>query len=198
MLKIGLTGNIGSGKTTIARIFEIIGVQVFYADTCARNVLNSTELTPELLLNFGETIIGADGLVDRKVLASIVFNDEQKLVTLNTMVHPKVRSKFHEWIHQKSHQDYVVLEAAILFETGYASQFDKIIAVVAPMEQRMSRVVERDHAQPDEVLKRMQHQMPEETIMELADFVIQNNNHQLVMPQVLEIDKILRDLSHCK
>ena len=198
MLKIGLTGNIGSGKTTIARIFEIIGVQVFYADTCARNVLNSKELTPELLLNFGEAIIGADGIVDRKMLASIVFNDAQKLATLNAMVHPKVRSIFDEWINQKSHQDYVVMEAAILFETGYASQFDKIIAVDAPMEQRMSRVVERDHAQPDEVLKRMQHQMPEETIMELADFVIQNNNHQLVMPQVLEIDKILRDLSRCK
>ena len=194
MLQVGLTGNIGSGKTTICKVFEKLGVPVFYADLRARKIMERRAVINRVVDAFGKDVLDEGSTLNRKALAGIVFNDREKLDILNSIVHPLVREEYLEWADERQDQPYLIEEAAILFESGMASHFDKIIVVAAPLELRVSRVMERDGVNREEVLRRAENQFSEKVLLARADYVIHNDESQLVLPQVLAIDQSLRGM----
>lgn len=191
MLKIGLTGGIGSGKTTVAKVLEVLGVPVYYADEAAKELMHSNELLKQqLILHFGKETYFEDGQLNRKHLSSIVFNNKEKLELLNNLVHPATIADAKEWFN-KQHSPYVVKEAALLFESGTAEGLDYIIGVTAPAALRIKRVMDRDDVTADEVKRRMANQVDEALKMKLCDFVLHNNEQELLLPQVLALHKEL-------
>lgn len=194
MLQIGLTGNIGSGKTTVCKIFETFGIPVYYADERARLIMDRQEVIASVVAAFDENILDGSGKLDRKSLAAIVFNSKEKLEKLNAIVHPLVRDDYRQWVASHADKPYVIQEAAILFETGMAAVFDKVIVVAAPLDLRLVRVQKRDGVSREEVLRRAANQLPQETLLEKADYVVHNDDRQLVIPRVLAIDHSLRSL----
>ncbi len=194
MIKVGLTGGIGSGKTTVAKVFETIGIPVYYADDRTKHLMNTDEvLKTSIIQNFGNDTY-KDGELDRKYLAAIVFNNKEKLELLNSLTHPITIRDADEWMKQQT-TPYTIKEAALLFESGAAEQLDYIIGVYAPQHIRVQRVVRRDNLPVEDVMKRISRQIDEETKMKLCNFVITNNDQQLVIPQVLELDKKFREIS---
>ncbi len=190
MLKIGLTGGIGSGKTTVAAIFETLGIPVYYADDAAKRLMNNNpELRHSITRHFGEASY-KDGELDRKYLAGVVFSNKEKLDLLNSLTHPVTIKDAAAWMEQQN-APYVIKEAALLFESGAAEHLDKVIGVYAPQHIRVQRVMERDGLSPTEIMKRISRQMDEEAKMKLCDFVITNNEQTLVIPQVLELHEKL-------
>ncbi|HTK21106.1 MAG TPA: dephospho-CoA kinase [Mucilaginibacter sp.] len=190
MLKVGITGNIGSGKTTVSKIFEILGVPVFYADDAAKKVMvEDPILISALKTEFGIESYFDDGSLNRKHIASIVFNNEAELAKLNAIVHPAVFRAFDSWVANIKNAPYVMKEAALLFESSSYKMCDKTIMVTAPLELRINRVVQRDNLTRDEVESRNARQFSEEKKIQLADFVIRNDDTELVIPQVLELHK---------
>ena len=191
MIKVGLTGNIGSGKSTVAGIFEVLGVPVFHADKEAVHIMSTEEVMKAIRSRFGDAVYYR-GILDRQKLAATVFNDSTALADLNTIVHPRVRKKFKGWIEQHGQQPYVVQEAAILFETGFHGFFDVTVVVSCPEDIAIERVMVRDGAKKEEVMARMRNQWPEPKKIALADYVINNDGGHLVIPQVLSIHKELQ------
>jgi dephospho-CoA kinase len=190
MLKVGITGNIGSGKTTVSKIFEILDVPVFYADDAAKKVMvEDPILISALKTEFGIESYFDDGSLNRKHIASIVFNNEAELAKLNAIVHPAVFRAFDSWVANIKNAPYVMKEAALLFESSSYKMCDKTIMVTAPLELRINRVVQRDNLTRDEVESRNARQFSEEKKIQLADFVIRNDDTELVIPQVLELHK---------
>ena len=190
MKKIGLTGGIGSGKTMVAKIFEILGIPVYYADDAAKHLMNyDSELKKKLVSFFGEEVY-KNGVLDRPFLASIVFNDRSKLDQLNAMIHPVTIRDAGQWM-QKQESPYVIKEAAILFESGATENLDFVIGVSAPSHIRMRRVMERDGLSAEQIRKRMDQQLSESMKMKLCDFIILNDEVELVIPQVIELHKKL-------
>lgn len=192
MKRIGLTGNIGTGKTTIARIFEVLGVPVYHADTRARVILDSDNVKLKISSLFGNHVINPMNQVDRKALANIVFNDREKLAELNNLIHPLVEDDFAQWCEIHKNEHYILHEAAILFESGFNRLFDATIMVAAPDELCIERVMARDSITKEMVIERMQNQWPQEKKMELSEYVVVNDNHTLVIPQVIAIHKAIR------
>lgn len=186
MLKVGLTGGIGSGKTTIAKIFELLNVPVYYADDASKRLYHTDKnLIADIKKHFGEDIYNNEQL-NRSKLAAIVFNDPGQLELLNQLVHPPTIRDAEEWM-QKQTAPYVIKEAALLFESGSASGLDYIIGVQAPSHYRIKRVMERDGVKREEVINRANRQIDEDIKMRLCDFIINNNEQELVIPQVLEL-----------
>jgi dephospho-CoA kinase len=192
MKRIGLTGNIGTGKTTIARIFEVMGVSVYHADIRARVLLDSDSVKHQVASLFGNQVINPMNQVDRKALANIVFNDKEKLAELNNLIHPLVEEDFAQWCETHKNEHYILHEAAILFESGFNRLFDATIMVAAPEELCIARVMARDGITKEMVIERMQNQWPQEKKMELSEYVVVNDNHTLVIPQVIAIHKAIR------
>jgi len=194
MLKIGLTGGIGSGKTTIAKIFELLNVPVYYADEASKRLYHTDkDLIANIKKNFGEDIYTNEQL-NRSKLAAIVFNDPDKLDLLNQLVHPPTIRDAEEWM-QRQTTPYVIKEAALLFESGSASGLDYIIGVQAPSHYRIKRVMERDGIKREDVINRSNRQIDEDIKMRLCDFVIVNNDQELVIPQVLELHSKLTEMA---
>ncbi len=188
MLKIGLTGGIGSGKSSVAAIFDVLGIPVFDADMQAKLVMENDERLKFSIKDvFGpESYIGEK--LNRPFLANLVFNDPYKLEQLNALVHPVTITAANNWMqHQKT--SYIIKEAALLFETGTAANLDYVIGVYSPQYIRIKRVMERDNATREQVLTRMSRQINEEIKMKLCDFVIANDEQQLLIPQVLRLHK---------
>ena len=194
MLKIGLTGGIGSGKTTVARIFELLQVPVYYADEASKRLYRTDrELMANLKKHFGEGVYTHDEL-NRSVLASLVFNNPEKLELLNRLVHPPTIKDAALWMEQQQ-APYVVKEAALLFESGSVRDLDYVIGVRAPHALRLHRAMQRDGLSREEVQARMDRQLDEQIKMKLCDFIIENNEQQPVIPQVLQLHKHLMKLN---
>jgi len=186
MLKIGLTGGIGSGKSTVAKIFETLGIPVYYADAEAKRLMNSSKSLKEAIQqNFGQASYENEQL-NRKYLADIVFSNQEKLELLNALIHPVTIIDAEQWMQRQS-TPYCIKEAALLFESGAAENLDFIIGVYAPQALRIKRVIKRDNLTPDEILKRINRQVHEEMKMKLCDFVVTNNEQELLIPQVLKL-----------
>jgi dephospho-CoA kinase len=188
MIRVGLTGGIGSGKSTVARIFEVLGIPVYYADDAARQIMNTDEeLKAALIQNFGEQTY-QNGTLNRAYLASVVFADKEKLALLNSLTHPATIRDADQWM-QKQTSAYTIKEAALLFESHANEHLDYIIGVYAPEELRIKRVMERDNVTREEVLKRIRRQMDEDAKMKLCDSIIVNDELQMVIPQVIALHK---------
>jgi len=192
MIKVGITGGIGSGKSTVCKVFRIMGVPVFEADIIAKQLMNNDPtLRKQLIHLFGASVYQSDQTIDRKYLAGIVFSNPSLLSKLNEAVHPAVRKSFDEWyLNQQS--AYVLHEAAILFESGFYKMMDKTITVATDETERIDRVVKRDHITVEMVRQRIKNQWNDEQRIKLADFVIGNNDNELIIPQIIEIDKKIR------
>lgn len=191
-LLVGVTGGIGSGKSTVCQVFSILGIPIYSADERAKWLMtNDSGLKKELVSKFGESSYLPDGTLNRAFLAETVFSDPEKVATINSLVHPAVGRDFAQWAEaQKS--PYVIKEAALLFETGSADQLDVVINVSSPLKIRMARVLLRDpHRSEEQVNHIINQQMPDEEKNEKADFVIKNSENKMVIPQVLEIHQLL-------
>ena len=188
---IGLTGGIGSGKSVVAKIFATIGIPVFNADEAAKRIMQtSPAIKTKLIEQFGTDIYNAHGL-DKEKLAAIVFNDPFQLQLLNAIVHPVTIQAAKDWAAKQT-SPYVIKEAALIFESGAADGLFKVIGVTAPLSLKVHRVMQRDGIKKDQVDARMRNQISDTIKMRLCDYVIDNNNQQMVLPQVLEIDKAIR------
>ncbi|UTN02443.1 dephospho-CoA kinase [Flavobacterium bizetiae] len=187
---IGLTGGIGSGKTTIANYFASMGIPVYIADDEAKKVMQSENIVQQIKTTFGDSIFENE-ILNRAKLAEIVFNNADKLAQLNAIVHPAVKSDFELWLQENKNHDYVIYEAAILFESGRYKKCDVIITVTAPEEIRIERVVKRDNTTREQVLSRMKMQWNDEKRISLSNFVINNSNLKIAKEEVVKILKIL-------
>jgi dephospho-CoA kinase len=197
MLKIGLTGNMGSGKTTVSKIFELLGIPVFYADDAAKKVMVIDQvLIKGIKSAFGELSYFDDGTLNRKYIAGIVFNDNEQLTKLNSLVHPATFRAFDEWVSEINGVPFVLKEAALLFESDSYKMCDYSIMIQAPLEIRIKRVIQRDGLSREEVNSRNSKQFSEEKKTALADYIIKNDDVQLVIPQVLELHRGFLSLGH--
>nr|WP_199003398.1 dephospho-CoA kinase [Flavobacterium sp. ASV13] len=187
---IGLTGGIGSGKTTIASYFKEMGVPVYIADDGAKRVMQSENIIQQIKLTFGDSLF-ENKVLNRSKLAEIVFNNADKLAQLNAIVHPAVKQDFEFWLQENKNFQYVVYEAAILFESGRYKDCDVIITVTAPEEIRIERVLKRDNTTREQVLSRMKMQWNDEKRISLSNFVINNSNLKIAREEVVKILKIL-------
>ena len=191
MKRIGLTGNIGSGKTTVASCFEILGIAVFNADKQAKLLMDKdVDLKQSLITEFGKEVFFNNEL-NRKYLSNLAFNDDLVLKRLNALVHPVVQDAFEKWSIQQSGV-YVIKEAAILFESNTYQSLDAIICISCPEEIRLKRILKRDNLSEKQVRQRMSHQLAEEKKISLSDYVITNDNSCLVTPQILSVHNALK------
>lgn len=186
---IGLTGGIGSGKSTVARYIQSKGYSVYFADNEAKKVMQTNDVIEKIVDVFGEDVLD-DGKINRKKLATIVFGDSNLLNTLNTIIHPAVSKDFESW-REAQNSTLVFKEAAILFESGSNKDCDKIITITAPKDIRIQRVVQRDDINQEEVEKRMKHQWDEERKIAHSDYIIVNLNLHDTFKRV---DEILNEL----
>lgn len=189
---IGLTGGIGSGKTTVARYIASQGIPVYIADEEAKKIMDTSEVLKLIAETFGANLI-ENGTINRQKLAQLVFKNSKKLQQLNNIIHPKVKQDFDNWVQKHHNHLFIVKEAAILFESGSYKYCDKIITVTAPKSVRLQRVMQRDGISEDQVLARMQNQWTEEDKIALSDFVIQNINIEDTKSQVDNILKTLKN-----
>ncbi|GAB1403111.1 dephospho-CoA kinase [Lentimicrobium sp.] len=198
MLKVGLTGSIGSGKSTVARVFINLGVPVYIADIEAKKILNLPGVVAQVVELAGEDVRLSTGEIDRKQLAAKVFSNPAMLQSLNNIIHPRVRAHFNEWVIAHSGHAYVMQEAAILFESGAYKNFDKIIVVAAPLNERIERVMRRDKVTREDVMARVENQLPQEEKIKMADFVIMNSDRERALTRALEIHEQLKVLAAAK
>ena len=190
ILKVGLTGGIGSGKSTVAKVFEVLGIPVYYADDAAKKLMNEDVALKELLVNEFGNAIYSNGKLNRPHLSSLVFNNPKKLEALNAIVHPATIADADKWMQQQT-APYAIKEAALIFESHANNYLDKVIGVYAPAPLRIQRVMLRDKMSEEAILARINKQMDEDKKMQLCDFVITNNTLDLIIPQVLTIHQSL-------
>ena len=187
MLKIGVTGGIGAGKSVICRVFSVLGAPVYDADSRARGIMaDDSSVHQKLLAVFG-TGIFSEGRPDRKALAGLVFNDPDALQQLNEIVHPAVKADFVSWLEGHNHTPYIIKEAAILFETGTYAELDSVILVTAPEELRLRRIMLRDGEGEEGIRRRMASQWPDEKKAALAGPVLRNDDSEALVPLILQL-----------
>jgi dephospho-CoA kinase len=194
-MKLGVTGGIGSGKTSVCRVFKVLGIPVFSADPEARAIMNTDEkIIGEINKITGRNIY-PEGALDRMALASLIFNDPVLLKKINSLVHPIVFEHFIEWTGRQI-APYVIMEAAILFESGGSKLVDRVATVTAPVEERIARVTARNKLTREQVLDRIRNQMDDNTRINMSDYVINNSENEMIIPVILQIhDDILNHLN---
>ena len=190
MFKVGLTGGIGSGKSTVARVFGVLGIPVFNADEESKRLLREDNgVKSAVIAAFGPSVYPS-GELDRSALASIVFNDPDALAKLNGIAHPAVRKQLGRWVDEQR-SPYMLVEAALMVDTGWYRSMDHLVTVIAPEAVRVKRVMARDGVGEEQVLARLRNQVGEEQRLAVADSVIQNDGYELVIPQVLALHEML-------
>jgi len=191
MLKVGITGGIGSGKSTICRLFELLGIPVYYADDRAKWLIqNDPTLKTNIVKHFGNSSFTNEGIYNRAYMADIVFNAADKLALLNALVHPVVKQDSQNWLARNASYQYVIKEAALLFESGSYRQLDRTLFVYAPRELRIKRVMERDGVSREVVESRMNAQWPDDKKKSLANDIIYNDGSQSIILQVLKFHRL--------
>ena len=193
MIKVGLTGGIGSGKSFIAEVFVNLGIPVFNSDIKARKISN-TNLTikQDIISHFGKESYHNDSL-NRTYIAGMVFEKPELLEKLNSIIHPQLEIEFDKWLSSQNESKYVIKEAAILFETGGYKRMDSNILVIAPVDLRIDRIQKRDNLSVNQIKNRMANQWADERKEELADFIINNDENNLILPQIINIHKRLTE-----
>jgi dephospho-CoA kinase len=186
VIKLGITGGIGSGKTTVCRVFNVLGIPVFSADPAARQIMENDEGIIRRINSIAGKNLYVNGSLDRMELATLIFNDQSLLKKINSLIHPIVLDNFNRW-EKVQNTPYVIMEAAILFESGASKLVDKIATVVAPLEERVDRVICRNRLSRDQVMDRIRNQMDDETRIKLSDFVIHNSENDMIIPVILKI-----------
>ena len=198
-LQIGVTGGIGSGKSLVCKIFHCLGAPVYDADSHAKELMTTDGiLVSQIKKEFGELSYNIDGSLNRSYLSSTVFNNTERLKTLNELVHPRVGADYKQWVDQQGDSPYVVKEAALLFESGAHRTMDKVIVVFANEDLRIHRVLKRDnHRTAVQILAIMKNQMPEEEKMKRADYSISNDETTLLIPQVVDLHQRFISMQSC-
>lgn len=195
MIKLGITGGIGSGKSTVSELFTLLGIPVYIADKESKRLTETSVVIKEQLIAlFGEDLY-QDGILNKALLASYIFSDKEKLEKVNRIIHPVVGNDFNEWIELNKTSEIVAQEAAILFESGFDKLVDKVVVVYTPLGMRISRTMQRDGVTREKVLERIENQMSDEKKVELSDFVIVNDGTISLIEQVLEIINKLKELA---
>ncbi|MFA9390480.1 MAG: dephospho-CoA kinase [Prolixibacteraceae bacterium] len=187
MLKVAITGGIGSGKSVVCRVFEKLGIPVFDADEVAKQLINNNKTIKEKLSElFGSDVYHKNGGIRRKYFAEIIFNDKIALAKVNELIHPAVFSEFNRWAEIQN-SPYVIQESAIIFENGHSDRFDKIITVSAPLQLKIERCMLRDGISKEKVLERMKNQLSDAIKVKQSDYVIVNDNKEMILPQIVDI-----------
>ncbi|MGB4654286.1 MAG: dephospho-CoA kinase [Bacteroidales bacterium] len=186
MKRIGLTGNMGSGKTTVAQIFMALDIPVYNSDFEAKKLYKDPEIIDKLVSYFSESILNENNNIDTKKLGQIVFKSPEKLNFLNSIIHPKVTKNFEQWCKQQN-SEYIIMESAIIFEADLVHLFDKIITVTAPENVIIERVTKRDKISVEAIKNRLNNQWLQEEKVKLSDFVINNDGVADLLPQVLAV-----------
>ena len=197
MLKVGITGGIGSGKTTVCRVFEVLGIPVFYADDAAKSIMHTdARLREDIIKDFGKDSYTINGDLDRKYIAAIVFSNKEQLVKLNALIHPAVFRAFESWVGEQKDVPYVLKEAALLFESDAYKMCDQSILVKSPEALKFERIMVRDQITLEEVQLRMDKQFSDEKKEKMADHLITNNEQLLLIPQILALHKHFIQMFH--
>jgi len=192
MLKVGITGGIGSGKSTICNVLKNLGVPIFSSDDVGKQLLNNDDNLKRLIKKtFDSDMFTSTGSLDRERMAKLVFNNPDELKKLNELVHPRVKAEFDSWCKKNEKRPYVVKEAAILFETGQHKELDKMVTVFCPKEERIQRILKRDDTTQGSIEKRMIHQFSDAERNALADYIILNDGKEDLLPQVMELHELL-------
>ncbi len=187
MKVVGITGGIGSGKTTVCKIFELLGIPVFYADDEAKKLYGDKKIVSKVVKIFGKKILDSNKKVDKKKLAEIVFNHKPSLVKLNVIIHPEVKRKFDEWKKKQKGAKYVVKEAAIMIESGSHKDVDFLVSVTADKELRINRIINRDKVNKKDIKKRISEQISDKERAKYSDAIIINDGNHSLIEQVLKI-----------
>jgi dephospho-CoA kinase len=185
-MKLGITGGIGSGKTSVCKVFSVLGVPVFSADRTAREIIDGNEDIKEAINSIAGKDLYINGTLDRMALATIIFNNSILLEKVNSLVHPVVFKHFVAWAKEQT-APYVIMEAAILFESGASKLVDKTATIIAPVEERLNRVIMRSKLSREQVLERMKNQIDDESRIKLSDYIIRNSENDMIIPAILKI-----------
>ena len=193
-MRLGITGGIGSGKTTVCRIFSILGVPVFSADDAAREIMDNDEVIKEKVNLAAGKNVYRKGILQRKELAGIIFSNKEILQKINDIVHPVIFGKFFEW-EKLQRYPYVIMEAAILFESGADKLVDRVLTVIAPENERIRRIIERNNLKVEDVVARIRNQYDDNYRIKRSHFVVDNSGEKLVIPEILKIHSEMLSLS---
>lgn len=187
MKVVGITGGIGTGKSTVAKLFEVMGVPVYNSDHRAKAMYFLPEVKAKVVELLGPEAYKSDTEVNREVISKKIFSNSTLLSKINAIIHPAVENDFNQFLETNKQHKFVIKETALLFETGLYKKVDKIVLVMAPMKVRLERIKQRDHTTEEEIYKRIKHQMPDEEKQPISDFVIDNNDTDGLIPQVIAV-----------
>jgi dephospho-CoA kinase len=194
-IKLGITGGIGSGKTSVCRVFKVLGIPVFAADFEAREIMDNDESVKDIINSIAGRDLYQDGSLDRPGLASLIFNNRVLLEKVNSLVHPIVFDRFIKW-ESAQNAPYVIMEAAILFESGAVDLVDRIATVIAPAEERIERVIRRNNLTREQIIERIKSQIDDEARISRSDYLIHNSDKDMIIPAILHIHEDLLMLSN--
>ena len=188
MIKLGITGGIGSGKSVVSRLFQAMNIPVYLTDDEAKRLtVKDGEIRCKLCDLLGEDIYHADGSLNKPLLANYIFGHPGHIEKVNSVIHPRVKSDFLRWVRAQREQSLVAMECAILYESGFDEVVDRVIAVSAPLDLRVRRAMERDHAQEEQIRRRITHQMSDAELAGRADFMVVNDGNTPLIPQIMRI-----------